>query len=134
MAIFTVKTATASDETAVIDIIVLAMSLDPVMRWLYPDPHNYLLHFPGFVRVFGGKAFEHSSAYYTDGYTGAELWLPPGVCQDAEAVMSVLKRTVIEPDQEAVMAILDQMDRFHPQEPHWYLSMIGLIIFIFFKG
>ncbi len=126
MTTLTVKTATASDEISVIDTIVLAMSSDPVMRWLYPDPHNYLLHFPDFVRAFGGKAFEHSSAYYTDGYTAAALWLPPGVCQDTEAMVSMLQRNVSGTDQGELMAIFEQMDRFHPRDPYWYLSIIGV--------
>jgi ribosomal protein S18 acetylase RimI-like enzyme len=126
MTTLTVKTAKASDETSIIDTIVLALSPDPFMRWLYPDPHNYLRHFPRLIRTFGGKAFEHTGAYYMDGYSGAELWLLPNVYQDVEALITLLKHTVSEQDLETVMAILNQMERFHPKEPHWYLSFLGV--------
>ena len=42
---------------------MLAFSADPVARWFYPDPHQYLLHLPSFVRAFAGRAFEYNSAY-----------------------------------------------------------------------
>lgn len=51
-----VKTARKVDEQRVIGTNVLAFSSDPVVRWLYPNPHDYLQHFPKFVRIFGGKA------------------------------------------------------------------------------
>ncbi len=122
----TIKTATAPDEASVIDVMVLAFSADPVMRWLYPDPHHYLLHFPSFVRAYGGKAFAYESAYYVDGYAGAESWLPPGIYQDGEALIALLQRTVSARDQETLPVILDQLERYHPSEPHWYLPMIGV--------
>jgi len=33
-----VKTATASDEAPVIDVLALAFSADPASRWTWPDP------------------------------------------------------------------------------------------------
>jgi hypothetical protein len=45
-------------------VVVLAFSTDPVVRWGYPDPHQYLMYFPDIVRAFAGKAFEQQTAYY----------------------------------------------------------------------
>jgi hypothetical protein len=59
-----VKTAAASDEAPAIDVLVLAFSADPAVRWTWPDPAQCLMHFPTFVKAFGGKAFIHGSAYY----------------------------------------------------------------------
>jgi len=28
--------------------------------------------------------------------------------------------------QDEVFAFIEQMDKFHPKEPHWYLPMIGV--------
>ncbi|MFQ5758001.1 MAG: hypothetical protein ACE5H7_18160, partial [Acidiferrobacterales bacterium] len=60
-------------------ITPLAFSADPAARWLWPNPQQYLTHFPSFVKAFGGQAFSHKSAYYVDGYAGAALWLSPEV-------------------------------------------------------
>ena len=121
-----IETATTSDERQAIDVIVLAFIMDPVVRWLYPNPDQYLIDFPGLVKVFCGRAFEQGTAHYLDGFVGAALWLPPDVQPDEEAVGEFLQRTVPEEDQEAVFSVLEQMGSFHPSEPHWYLPMIGV--------
>jgi ribosomal protein S18 acetylase RimI-like enzyme len=121
-----IKTAMASDEASVVDVVVLAFGTDPAARWLYRDPHQYLTHFPSFVRAFGGNAFAHGSAHYVDGYAGAALWLPPDIHPDEDALVGLFQRTVAARDQETMSAIFEQMGRYHPDEPHWYLPLIGV--------
>jgi len=29
---------------------MLAFTSDPIMRWMWPEPHEYLRHFPALVR------------------------------------------------------------------------------------
>jgi hypothetical protein len=73
-----INVSTASDEQHIIDVIVLAFSADPAVRRMFPDPTQYLRNFPKFVKAFGGKAFQHESAYHIDDFSAA-LWLPPDV-------------------------------------------------------
>lgn len=122
----TIRTATASDESPVIDVVVRAFRADPTARWTWPDPEQYLTHFPDFVRAFGGNAFAQGTAYYIDGYAGAALWLPPDTHPNEDALIALLQGTVADQQQEAVFALLEQMDRYHPSEPHWYLPLIGV--------
>ena len=105
---------------------MLAFSADPIARWFYPDPHQYLLHLPSFVRAFAGKAFEHNSAYCVDGYLGAALWLPPDVHPDENVLAALLQRTIPEENQQEIFAFTERMNSSHPSEPHWYLPMIGV--------
>lgn len=126
MTIPKVKTATAAEEATVIDVVVLAFSADPAARWTWRDPQQYLMHFPRFVKAFGSKAFSHGSAYYVDGYAGAALWLPPEVQPDEEALITLVQGTASEQSQEHVFGVLEQMGRYHPSEPHWYLSLMGV--------
>ncbi len=126
MTIPSIRTATASDEDRVVAALVLAFSADPTLRWVYSDPHEYLTAFPELIKAFAGRAFEHSTAYYVEGYAGAALWLPPGVHPDEDALSAVLQRTVAERHQEEVFAVLEQMGEYHPSEPHWYLPVIGV--------
>jgi len=122
-----IKTAaTASDEASIIDVLVRANWEDPAARWVWPDSQQFLTHFPSFVRALGGKAFAHGSAYYVDGYTGAALWLPPDVHPDENALIALLGRTVSEQIQKDFFPVLEQMGRFHPSEPHWYLPFVGV--------
>ena len=106
--------------------LVTAFCTDPVMRWLYPDPYQYLTYFPQFVRLLGGAAFDHGTAYSADQYRGAALWLPPGVHYDGEALGELMQRSVAEHDQESVFKVLEQVDAYHPTEAHWYLPAIGV--------
>jgi GNAT superfamily N-acetyltransferase len=121
-----IRTATASDEAPAVAVVVLAFSTDPAARWTWPDPQQYLLHFPTFVNTFAGNAFAHGSAYYADDYGGAALWLPPEVHPDEEALMALLQRTGSAQVQEDGPALFEQMGRSHPQEPHWFLPFIGV--------
>lgn len=126
MATPTVRVDRASDQDRAIATLLTAFVSDPVMRWLYPDPQQYLTHFPVFARLLGGKAFEHDSGYSADDYRGVALWLPPGVQYDGEALGELLQRSVPERSQEAIFNVLEQVDTYHPTEPHWYLPAIGV--------
>jgi ribosomal protein S18 acetylase RimI-like enzyme len=121
-----IKTATVADEAPAIAVVVLAFSADPAVRWTWPDADQYLMHFPSFVRAFAGNAFAHQSAYYVDGYAGAALWLPPAVRPDENEMMALLQRTGSAQVQEDGFAVFEQMGRYHPREPHWYLPFIGV--------
>ena len=121
-----IKTATTSDEASTVAVVTLAFSADPAARWTWPDPQQFLVHFPAFVKALGGNAFAHESAYYVDGHVGAALWLPPGVSPDEDAVMKLLQRTGAAAAQKDLFAVFEQMERYHPREPHWYLPFIGI--------
>ena|SRR5215210_3673990 len=125
MAIPIIKTATESDEEYVIDVVVRAFA-DPAARWAWPDQQQYYMHFPSFVKAFAGKAFSRGSAYYIDGYAAAALWLPPNVHPEEDKLMSLVQHTVPEEIQKEFFPVFEQMGRFHPSEPHWYLPLMGI--------
>jgi ribosomal protein S18 acetylase RimI-like enzyme len=126
MSVGTIKTATFSDKENIIDTLVLSFSADPVERWLYPGPRAYLTNFPIFLTAFAAKTFESEKAYYVNDYAGAALWLPPNVDLDDEAINTSLEQTLDKQRQPDAFALLEQMSRYHPHEPHWYLAIIGV--------
>ena len=121
-----VQTAGISDQSRLVAAIVLAFSVDPAARWTYPAPENYLKHFPDLVRIFGRRAFECGTAHFIGDVQAAAMWLPPGVQPDEEALMAHFQRTVPEQDQDTLFAVFEQMGQYHPDEPHWYLPLIGV--------
>lgn len=121
-----VKTLAASDEARALDVLMLAFSADPMARWTWPDPQQFLTSFPPFNRAFGGKAFAQGSAYGVDGLSGAALWLAPCVEPDGETLMAMLKDTASEQSRRDAPLVMEQMQRFHPSEPHWYLPLMGI--------
>ena len=104
----------------------MAFSSDPIMRWLWPEPHEYLRNFPRLVRGFGGGAFDHDAAHVTHDFVGGTLWLPPGVTPDDEALEKLMKETVAEPARSECGSILEQMGAAHPKDAHWHLAFIGV--------
>jgi ribosomal protein S18 acetylase RimI-like enzyme len=122
----TVRTLTADDEVSAIDAVVLAFAADPVTRWAWPHPHQYMAAMPRFVRAFGGRAFAHGSAYGTDKCVGAALWLPPGVHPDEDRLGELMETTASPSARADGSAVFEQMAKYHPTEPHWYLPLIGV--------
>jgi GNAT superfamily N-acetyltransferase len=117
---------TSDDDVPAIDTIVLAFAADPVARWTWPDSHQYLTTMPNLVRAFGGNAFAHGTAYCTNDCAGAALWLPPGVHPEDETLDVIMQTTVSTSNRDEVFSMFEQMARYHPGEPHWYLPLIGV--------
>jgi ribosomal protein S18 acetylase RimI-like enzyme len=126
MASKTIKSASPSDQAQAIAVVVLAFSTDPMARWTYPDSHDYLTYFPQIVKAFGGRAFQHGSGYYVDGFLGAALWLPPDVGPIEDEMIALLQQTVSEQKHHELFSVMEQMGNYHPSEPHWYLPLIGV--------
>ena len=122
----TVRTLTPDGESAAVATIVLAFAADPMTRWTWPNPDQYLAAMPRMARAFGGRAFAHGSALATEGFTGVALWLPPGVEPDGEGLSAVMQSTVAPAQLEDGAGLFEQMAAYHPHEPHWYLPLIGV--------
>ena len=105
--------------------LVLAFDTDPVARWMYEDPHQYLLHIPRLFRALGTSSFEGGAAQRTDDGHGVALWLRPGVHSDDRTLEAVVGRTIDEEKQADVAAVFERTEHYRPTEPHWYLSLIG---------
>jgi ribosomal protein S18 acetylase RimI-like enzyme len=113
------------DPDAAVAAITLAFAEDPVSRWAISSPLAYARGMPEFVRGFGGRAFALGTAYGT-GDAGAALWLPPGAGPDEAAVAAALERHAPPRQLPHVFALMEAMGRWHPDEPHWYLPLIGV--------
>ena len=121
-----IKTASAPDEAGAIGVLTLAFSGDPMARWSLPDPVKYLATFSSIARAFGGSAFENGTAYIANGFTGAALWLPPDAAPDEESLRRLFDENTDDDIKKDMQGIFEQMEKFHPTEPHWYLPMIGV--------
>ncbi|MBI3197921.1 MAG: GNAT family N-acetyltransferase [Rhodospirillales bacterium] len=120
-----VETVTAADQAAVIDALMLSFAGDPMARWSWADPKTYLRAFPRFAHAFGGAAFAQGTAHRI-GHAGAALWLAPGVYPDGAEMGALMEETIPPALQEEGDMLMQQMNAFHPQEPHWYLPLIGI--------
>src|SRR5580704_809589 len=104
--------------------LVLAFGTDPVARWMYDKPHQYLLHIPLLFRALGTSSFATGAAQRTDDGLGVALWLPPGVHGDDEPLE--IAESMVGEKQAEVAAVFERTEHYRPAEPHWYLSLIGV--------
>ncbi len=121
-----VRVAASSEQAGVISVLTLAFADDPVCRRLYPDPTQYLTFFPEFVRLYGGRAFDHGSAHFIENHGGAALWIPPDIHPDDESLEQLLDSSVEDAAKPELFDVYAAMKTHHPKEPHWFLPLIGI--------
>ncbi|WP_156307279.1 GNAT family N-acetyltransferase [Sphingobacterium endophyticum] len=114
------------DEARAISALTLAFSIDPMMRWSLPNAEKYLEIFSSIGMAFGGNAFEKGTAYMAESFAGIALWLPPGLGSDEEELTKLFNENVCKEIKQDMTNIFQQMEKFRPSEPHWYLPMIGV--------
>jgi GNAT superfamily N-acetyltransferase len=105
---------------------------DPVMMWMVPDDARRARALP---RIFaamtrhhflGGDAVEIATR--GGGAGAAALWDPPGRWKQTpreEFAMMPSFLLALGRESKRGMAVSDLMKRHHPEEPHWYLAVIG---------
>jgi GNAT superfamily N-acetyltransferase len=106
--------------------LTLAFAADPANRWLFPESDRYLRHFPVFARALGGAAIQRRTAFVSRDYSAVALWLAPGDGPDEEAMSRLIEEGVAPEKQATIAAVIEEMGRCHPDEPHWYLPFIGV--------
>ncbi len=122
----TVRTITKDERDKADDIFTLAFVDDPVLRWIMADGSLYLKNLGAAQFALGGRALEHGTGHCLDDFSAAAFWLPPGVEVDEAAMGAVIERVATEKVRGDLFGIVEQMGQFHPNEPHWYLAVLGV--------
>jgi ribosomal protein S18 acetylase RimI-like enzyme len=105
---------------------------DPVMTWLLPSEKARTAQLS---RLFGTMTRHHhlarggvEVACDARGIGAAALWAPPNQWQETHRGQLAMTPTFIRVFGLGVMrgrAVQELMQRVHPEEPHWYLGVIG---------
>jgi GNAT superfamily N-acetyltransferase len=122
------KRAKRSEFPHLADLLVRAFWLDPFHQWLFPDqalrPARQRLLFERVLSIYD----RHGRVYTTEEISGVALWDPP---RDGGPSLSELFSFVVRvlPVFGARAFRIAQgmapMATLHPEEPHWYLSILG---------
>ncbi len=120
------RTVRPEEKSRALDIFTLAFVDDPMLRWIFADGSTYLKHLGAAQMALGGRALAHESAHVLDDFSAASFWLPPGVGIDEEAMGALIESTVPADRQADLAGVAEQMGQYHPQEPHWYLAVLGV--------
>lgn len=126
------RPATRADISALSVTLGRAFFDDPVMCWMLPDAdlRRRKLH-----RLFAALTrYHHLSRGGVEvapdggGIGGAALWDPPGEWQTSRAEeLRAMPRLLLAfgTSLRKGLEITELMKKAHPEEPHWYLAVIG---------
>lgn len=122
------RLATTADLPAIGRSLAAAFADDPVWDWLVPDGRN---GGSAAARLFEWIAAGHladDSVWTLPGETATAVWALPGRHRTpASRILTALPR-LLGALGLAGMGRLTQLgglERLHPPEPHWYLSILG---------
>jgi GNAT superfamily N-acetyltransferase len=121
-----IRTATRADERPISALVGLAFATDPYVRWLLPDPYNYLRSNEDYVRQFSGPAFDNGSAFVIGNMCGVALWLGPGVTADIRPGVGANNEFIDPAVLDDLARLIEESSAYRPTEPHWYLKFIAV--------
>lgn len=132
MAEIEVDAAQRRDARQIGTVLARAFYDDPVTSWMLPDDRTRL---KGLTRAFTGLARHHflprggSEVGRRDDAVGAAtLWDPPGQRKASwieELRMAPVMLWSLRSRVPASVRLQELMEKHHPEEPHWYLMLIG---------
>ena len=121
-----------SDVRGAARVLAKAFYDDPVTSWMLPDDSSRLT---ALTRAFAPLARHHflpragSEVGVRDGVVGAAtLWDPPGQRKPGLVEQLITTPTMLWAFRSRVpasMRVMELMEKHHPEEPHWYLMLIG---------
>ena len=126
------RAATRADIGDLSQTLARAFADDPVMKWMIPDAQVRRRRLPRlFAALTKHQHLDHGGvevASSADGIGAAALWDPPGRWQQTRGdelrtgpIMLWTLGTAVLRGQAAA----ELMKKHHPEEPHWYLAVIG---------
>ena len=121
-----IRTATWADEKAISALMGLAFAADPFVRWLLPDPYNFLKSNEKYTGLSSGPAFDNGSAFVIGDICGAALWLPPGSKVDSEPLAALRDRYFDPAVLDGFAELMEKSGVYRPVEPHWHLTLIAV--------
>ncbi len=100
------------------------------MTWMFQGASDPARPLAAFMRIICERSISVGHAYELATGAGAALWAPPdcALFDDAAGMelFGVLSDEVGPKRAESVLVALREATDFHPEEPHFYLSTIGV--------
>jgi len=122
---YEIRTVDKTQSQAVIDVLTLAFGSDPLARYVFPKPSDYLYWQPRLAGAMCDQGLDHGGVKMTAENDAAAIWLPPGVEPDREA-FAQMNIPPLSSDAAASQHFRARIRGYHPDTPHWYLWMIGV--------
>ena len=110
-----------ADRARIVESLVAAFRIDPVLRYLFPEEETY----PAHAAAFFGHLFDkrvHRRSIWTVGGEAVAIWEPPSGEPSGEPPA----QPDLPPDAAARMERYDRaVHAALPEAPFWYLGVLG---------
>ncbi|MFE7169879.1 GNAT family N-acetyltransferase [Streptomyces sp. NPDC057616] len=127
---FPARSATPADVDAIVDTLTTAFFRDPLWGPAFPDEQRRAVQAAAMWRQCVTSALRYPWTLVTPGVEAAAVWIPPGgteLTPQEEDGLGALLTTAAGPDvAKSILEIYDQLDAAHPDEPCFYLSLLGV--------
>lgn len=126
----TVRKARADEAPSLARTLARAFHDDPAFRWMIEDGAVRRERAPRAFEVYLGRFWiQHDETYTTDSIAGVCVWEPPGtwktpVLRQLAALPALLRATGLLTTR--VLRAVASMEANHPDEPHYYLPVVGV--------
>ena len=127
-----VRKAGADDVGAMVEVLTRAFDDDPVINWFVRQDAGREDSFRRFFEVaVRALTLPLGEVYTTSDVSGAALWAPPGTWQlgpdDVHALLPDFTAAFGDDKLERSLEGIAAMDAVHPQDPHFYLLLLGVL-------
>lgn len=119
---FQIRTGTWDDAPNVGALMALAFATDPFVRWVLPDPHDFVTGSLTHAGLTTGPAFDTGTVYMIGETLGAAVWVAPNAKFTRNERASDNRADI--PDELA--ELIQKSGVYRPTEPHWYLAYIAV--------
>ena len=117
------------DEEGVGALLSVSFTDDPFVRWLLPNPQDFLRDSAKHPRRAYSAAFDARTVYIIGEFAGVAVWLPPGTKKD-----HLVEPASTEPPDKSennsfppeFAELIARSAAYRPTEPHWYLGLIAV--------
>jgi len=108
--------------------LALAFDDDPLTGWLFPGAAARRRKLPAFFRSLLRASLPFGEVYAAAGGRCVAIWNPPGTFPLGwykDAKLGLVTARLIGPRLRTCARGLMYFQSHHPQDPHWYLQMLG---------
>ncbi|MFJ8062453.1 GNAT family N-acetyltransferase [Streptomyces sp. NPDC096142] len=124
------RTATAADIEPIVDTLTTAFFHDPLWGPAFPDKRKRAAQASALWRLCVTSALRYPWTLVTPDAEAVAVWIPPGgtelTPQEQDGLGSLLSRAAEPEVAEGVRSIFSRLDLVHPDEPCFYLSLLGV--------
>ena len=121
-----IRIVTSNERSRMKDCFAAAFISDPTMRFLYPEANQYFASYSSVLELYIGDSLASGGVYTIDEFRGVAAFIGPAGKVDKEAFVAKILSSTSDALAEELLTVMEASSVHHPEEPHWYLPLIGV--------